>query len=167
MSVLPPEIPTGSERLGMRRARPAESELAYWIKRDALVPQQVAVDAWDETEQWQAHERRFATQDYYLFEMDGEAIGVMALVVAPEQIRLNQFFVLRSHQGNGTGTAALRVLVAEAVKRNLPIRLDVMPDNRRAIALYERFGFARIESMADRVAMVRRCGGPEPDSGLR
>ena len=167
MSALPPHIPTGWALLRIRRARPAESELAYRIKRDVLVPQQVAADAWDEAEQWQAHERRFATQDYYLLEMDGEAIGVMALVVAPEQIRLNQFFVSRSHHGNGAGTAALGALVDEAVKRNLPIRLDVMPDNRRAIALYEKFGFARIESTPDRVAMVRPCGESEPDSGLR
>lgn len=150
----------------MRRARADDSGLAYRIKRDALVPHQLAEGDWDEVEQWRGHERRFATQDYYLLEQDGEAVGVMALVTGQDQIRLNQFFVLHDRHGRGVGTFALRALVAEADRSGLSIRLDVMPDNHRAIALYEKFGFGRVDGAAGRVAMVRPCGSGA-DSAFR
>lgn len=158
MTDLSPDGLHAFERLTIRRARADESEMAYRIKRDALQAHPAIGDGWDEAEQWQAHKRRFAAQDYYLLEEDGTAVGVMALVIGPEQIRFNQFCVLRSHHGKGIGTAALRVLAAEADMRSLPIRLDVMPNNHRAIALYEKFGFGRVEGTAERVAMVRLCG---------
>ena len=145
-------------RLTMRRARADESAQAYRIKRDSLVPHQVSLCDWDESEQWRAHERRFATQDYYLLEEAGKPVGVMALVVGLEQIRLNQFFVMPDCHGRGIGTAALCALTTEADGVGLSVRLDVARDNQRAIALYENFGFRMLECTGDRVAMLRSPG---------
>ncbi len=167
MTDFPLEVAHASGRVTIRRARADDSELAYRIKCDALEEQLTAIEEWDDAEQWKAHERRFATQDYYLIELDCMVIGVMALAISPDQIRLNQFFVLHNHHGKGVGTAVLRALVAKADASGLPIRLDVMPDNRRAIALYGRFGFRQIEGSTARVAMVRPCDGSCSVQGSR
>ena len=92
-------------------------------------------------------------------------MGVMALMVDAERIRLNQFFLLPGHQGKGLGSLALRVLADEADRRGLPIRLDVKPENHRAIALYRRFGYREIERSDASVAMVRYCKGFAPGDG--
>ena len=139
----------------MRRARSDESETAYQIKRDALVADMAIREKWNEAQEWCNHERRFAVQEYYLLELEGEAIGVMAFVLEQEQIRLNQFFVQPSHHRRGIGAVALCVLAAEGDRRGLPIRLDVGPDNHRAIALYRRFGFSEIGNFSNRLGMVR------------
>ena len=101
--------------------------------------------------------RRFASQEYYLLEEQGQAVGVMALMVEAERIRLNQFFLLPGHQGKGLGSLVLRVLADEADRRGLPIRLDVKPENHRAIALYRRFGYREVDRSDAGVAMVRPC----------
>ena len=159
-----PSIPAHSTgRLTLRRARPEESELAYRVKRDALTAHPAAGEAWDEAKEWQAHLRRFAGQEYYLLEEAGAVVGVMALVIESGQVRFNQFFVLRSHQGRGLGTVALHVLADEADRRGLPTRLDVKAGNHRAIALYGRFGYREVARSDASIAMVRLCNALVPE----
>jgi ribosomal-protein-alanine N-acetyltransferase len=47
-------------------------------------------------------------------------------------------------QGQGIGTALLRMLLARADELLAPVFLEVRTDNAAAIALYERHGFARV-----------------------
>lgn len=146
-----------SGRFTLRRACPEESELAYRVKRAALAAQAAAGEGWDDANEWPTHQRRFASQEYYLLEEAGAVVGIMAMVVESGQVRFNQFFVLPSHQGKGLGTVALRVLADEADRRGLPTRLDVKAGNHRAIALYRRFGYREVERSDASVAMVRPC----------
>ncbi len=48
-------------------------------------------------------------------------------------------------RGRGIGSAAIRVLLAEAVSMGKPLRLYVNAMNRQALALYERLGFRRVD----------------------
>ena len=146
-----------SGRFTLRRARPEESQLAYRVKRAALSAQAAVSEEWDDAEEWPAHQRRFASQEYYLVEEAGAPVGVMAIVVEAGQLRFNQFFVLPGHQGKGLGTLVLRALADEADRRGLPTRLDVRARNHRAIALYRRFGYCEIARSAASIAMVRPC----------
>ena len=152
-----------SGRFTLRRARPEESQLAYHVKRAARAAQTAAGEAWDDANEWPAHQRRFASQEYYLLEELGQAVGVMALMVDAERIRLNQFFLLPGHQGKGLGSRALRVLADEADRRGLPTRLDVKAGNHRAIALYGRFGYREVARSDASIAMVRLCNALVPE----
>ncbi len=57
---------------------------------------------------------------------------------------LNELFVRESHRGTGVGDDLLDAALAVARDQPLPMDrlvLDVDPDNERAVAFYERWGF--------------------------
>ena len=81
--------------------------------------------------------------------------------------------VASTRWGEGTGTALLDALLAEAARRGCTeVFLEVRTDNARAQQLYRRYGFAEIgirrgyyqPSGADALVMRR---GAEPDGGAR
>jgi ribosomal protein S18 acetylase RimI-like enzyme len=52
--------------------------------------------------------------------------------------------LLQPYRGRGLGTALLRAVLHEAQSQGVSrVELEVYPSNQPAIALYERFGFAR------------------------
>lgn len=66
--------------------------------------------------------------------------------------------VARAHRGKGIGGQLLAALYREAVDRGYPsIRLDVIADNWRARALYERHGF--LPTRTERLGIVRHFFG--------
>ncbi|MDP4033263.1 MAG: GNAT family N-acetyltransferase [Pseudorhodobacter sp.] len=72
--------------------------------------------------------------------------GVMRLLqseVDNERFLVDGICVSRSARGRGIGTALIWALCDEGTRRGYPaIRLDVVDNNWRARALYERLGFA-------------------------
>ncbi|MEE6273363.1 GNAT family N-acetyltransferase [Georgenia wangjunii] len=76
----------------------------------------------------------------WLAERSGEVVGLaQAHAVGPGNVRplqLSVLYVLRAHQGTGTGQRLLDVAVGDA-----PCFLWVAEDNPRAIAFYRRNGF--------------------------
>ena len=62
--------------------------------------------------------------------------------LAPDSLLMDGIFVHGQARGQGIGTQLLDAIKAEAIARNLRhVRLDVIDNNPRARALYERQGF--------------------------
>ena len=101
------------------------------------------VEGWDEDEQRQLHERRFGAQDFRVINVAGKDVGIMAVVVAPECVNVNQLFLLQEHQGKDVGRRCMLLIMEEASQLGLPVRLRVMKVNPRALAFYHRLGFRR------------------------
>src|SRR5512141_110323 len=83
-------------------------------------------------------------------EIDGEVVGTAGLhPVGPAQRRRHVMTlglsIAKSAQGKGVGRALMQALVdyADRWAGVLRIELTVYPDNERAIALYEKFGFVQ------------------------
>jgi ribosomal protein S18 acetylase RimI-like enzyme len=129
--------------LTLRRVGPADGEFAYRVKKAALRGYVEKVWGWNEEEQRQLHERRFAAQEFRIIALDGSDVGVVATVETADALRVNQLLVLPEHQGRGIGTECMRLLLEQARRRGLSVRLQVMKVNPRAVAFYERLGFAR------------------------
>lgn len=68
------------------------------------------------------------------FSYSTEAGGPVVLV--------EEAFILPEHRGSGLGSELFRFLRAEYSGKAARLRLEVAPDNTRAIQLYERLGFA-------------------------
>ncbi|MCU1683461.1 MAG: rimI [Amycolatopsis sp.] len=89
---------------------------------------------------------------YYLAARDEESGGVVGYAgLAVVGRRLGEFEasvhtigVDPDFQSQGIGTALLRMLLARADEVLAPVFLEVRTDNASAIALYERYGFARV-----------------------
>jgi [ribosomal protein S18]-alanine N-acetyltransferase len=100
-------------------------------------------DAWSVEQFWQELAQ---SSRYYLVARDESGIvgygGVLAL---PPDADVQTLGVRPDRQGSGIASRLLAALLAEAVGRGAThVMLEVRGDNAAAVALYERFGFARI-----------------------
>jgi [ribosomal protein S18]-alanine N-acetyltransferase len=106
---------------------------------------------------------------YYLVaDQDGVIVGYAGLLVAATQADVLTLAVAPDRWGQGTGSALLEALLAEAERRGCTeIFLEVRTDNTRAQRLYRRYGFSQIgirkgyyqPSGADALVMRRDLDG--------
>jgi GNAT superfamily N-acetyltransferase len=131
------------DNLTLRKARPEDSGFTYRVKRVAFRGYVEKVWGWDEDEQRQLHEQRFKAQDFRIINLAGKDIGIMAVVVEPDCLRLNQLYLLPEHQGKGIGRECMLMIMEEAHQLGLPVRLRVLKVNPRALAFFQKLGFTR------------------------
>ncbi len=114
-----------------------------------------------------------ASRHYLVADDDGGVIGYAGLLTAGTQADVVTIAVALARWGEGTGTALLDALLAEAARRGCTeVFLEVRTDNTRAQQLYRRYGFTEIgirkgyyqPSGADALVMRRAAG---PDGGPR
>jgi len=127
--------------VSLRQATARDSEFAFQMKRAALGEYVRQVWGWDEEEQWRLHQRRFASQDFRVIVVAGADSGILALSHGSDCLRVNQLLLLPEYQGRGFGTACMRQVIEDAARGGLPVRLQVLRVNRRAIEFYRRLGF--------------------------
>jgi putative acetyltransferase len=146
------------DNLILRQAGPDDSEFAFRAKEAAFRQYVEKAWGWDEAEQRRLHEERFAAQDFRIISVAGTDVGIMATVVAPDCLKLNQLFILPEHQGQGIGSACMLLIMDEARGLGLPVRLRVLKVNPRARAFYERLGFVRTGQTDTHDLMEWGCG---------
>ncbi len=129
--------------LTLRKASPGDREFAYRVRRAAFREYVEKVSGWDEDAQRRLHEQRFASQDFRIVNLAGTDIGIMAVDVMSDCLKVNQLFLLPGHQGAGLGRECMARIMDEARRRGLPVRLRVLKVNPRALAFYRRLGFIR------------------------
>jgi GNAT superfamily N-acetyltransferase len=127
----------------MRKARPEDREFAYRVREASFRDYVEKVEGWGDAEQRRQHEGRFAAQDFRIVSVAGTDVGVVAMVVTPDCVKLNQLLALPEHQGRAIGRHCMLALMDEARTLGLPVRLRVMKVNPRARVFYERLGFRR------------------------
>jgi len=147
------EVANGMSDLAMRAASADDGEFAYRAKRAAFKEYVDEAWGWDEDEQRRLHERRYQAQDYRVVSVTGVDVGVMAIVMASGALVVNQLFILPEHQGQGIGGRCMSVVLNEAQELRLPVRLRVLKNNPRALAFYERLGFARVGETGTHIAL--------------
>jgi len=143
------------DNLKLRKAKANDSEFAYRTKKAAFGQYVEQVWGWDEEEQRQLHERRYASQEFSVIQLSGVNVGIMAIVQEPDCVKLNQMFVLPEYQGRGTGTACTMRVIEDAAASELSVRLRVLKVNSRAIAFFQRLGFKSVGESDTHVLMER------------
>lgn len=91
------------ENPALRPALPADSDFAYRAKRAAFREYVEEVWGWDEVEQRRLHEQRFVAQGFRVINVGGTDVGVMAVVVAPDCLKVNQLLILPEHKARVSG----------------------------------------------------------------
>ena len=108
---------------------------------------------------------------YYLVAEDNEVIvGYAGLLAAGSQGEVLTLAVAGRRWGQGTGSALLEALLAEAARHGCTeVFLEVRTDNVRAQLLYRRYGFVQIgirrgyyQPSGTDALVMRRELGPEP-----
>ena len=83
---------------------------------------------------------------------DGETAAFFRFVPDGERMELDDLYVLPAFRDRGIGTAVLRRCVAQG----RPVCFYVFTKNNRAVALYEREGFRKVEDVSPtRMIMAR------------
>lgn len=114
------------------------------------------------------------TRHYIVAVAGEEIVGYAGLAAAGDQADVQTIAVSAPMQRVGVGSAMLKELLAEAVRRGATaVFLEVRADNPPAQAMYEGFGFERIglrrdyyDDGTDAVMMMRKLnGGVESANG--
>lgn len=102
----------------------------------------------------------------------GGVLWALAREVDNDRFLIDGICVAKAHRGKGVGSQLLAALYREAAERGYGVvRLDVVQDNFRARALYERQGFRAVRTedlgvlrflfgFASSTTMVRSLAGP-------
>ena len=148
------------KNLRLRPVTADDSEFAYQTKQASFREYAEKVWGWDEEEQRQLHERRFAAQVFRVIQLSDIDVGIMAMLRQPDCINLHQLFILPAYQGKGIGEAVLKLIIKEAAEAKLPIRLQVLKVNNRAFSFYQRLGFNRTGENETHILMERDSQPP-------
>ena len=124
--------------LKMRKATANDSEFAYQTKKAAFRVYVEQVWGWDEDEQRSLHEKRFASQDFYVINVCGSDVGILSVVRQPDYMKVNQIYIMPEYQSKGIGAACMIHFIEDAAALNLPVRFQVLKINSRAISFYQR-----------------------------
>src|ERR671911_593120 len=115
---LPPDL--SFDRLSQT---PEAMDFAFEVKRAAIGPHIIARWGWDEAFQRTFHEQRFRNTPLSRIMLKGQAVGTIALTALADHLRLDEFYLLPPHQGQGLRTRILPLFLAAAAPRKPPLRL--------------------------------------------
>lgn len=79
----------------------------------------------------------------------------MSLDLTQNFIKLNQLFLAPEHQGFGIGARCMALVLDQGAQMNLPVRLNVMKVNPRAMAFYQRLGFRTLDETPSHFVLER------------
>jgi ribosomal protein S18 acetylase RimI-like enzyme len=141
--------------LVLTKAKTSDSEFAYNTKKAAFKEYIEKAGGWDEKEQRTLHDTRFVSQCYQVIQVDKIDVGYMSVVRQPDCMKLYQMFILPEYQNRGIGAACMKHITKDADTFKLPVRLQVLKVNNRAISFYERLRFKRTGESDTHILMER------------
>jgi ribosomal protein S18 acetylase RimI-like enzyme len=80
-----------------------------------------------------------------VIQAEGVDAGWAVLNTMPHEVRVVEIMVSPAMRGRGIGSAAIQQVLETATAARIPVRLLVTVTNHRALRLYERLGFRKIE----------------------
>jgi GNAT superfamily N-acetyltransferase len=125
--------------------------------------------AWDEARkraflrqqfdlQWAQYRQHYEGAEWLIVLREAAPIGRLYLKTGSVEVRLMDVALVRAERGQGMGTALMRSILRYADGLGVPVSLHVEPFNP-AIRLYERLGFATVETRGIYCFMERPAPG--------
>jgi GNAT superfamily N-acetyltransferase len=139
----------------LRTASANDSEFAFAVRETAFARYAELAVGWCETEERRLHARRFNAHDFRIITAAGVDVGVLAVRIETDHMKVNQLFILPEHQGKGMGAVCMQIVLDEARRLGLPVRLRVLKGNPRALAFYLRVGFCVAGETDTHILLVR------------
>ena len=93
---------------------------------------------------------------WWVVTCDGRPVGRLYVAQTAHDLRIMDVSLLASHRRRGIGSALMRAILEEAQASGVPASLHVEPFNP-ALRLYERLGFAIVETRGVYLFMERPC----------
>ena len=96
---------------------------------------------WDKEFQHNYFDGNFEPKKRLIISVEDEDLGVLQAEWRTDSLFLANNEILPSHQGRGIGTRIVQDLLVRARRESLPVTLQVLLGNLRALGFYERLGF--------------------------
>ena len=146
---------TSGDEITLRPENPGDREFLFRVYAStrqaemALVPwtlEQKEAFIWMQFEaQSREYQQRFKAADFQIVLVNGAAAGRLYLDRRADEIRIVDITLLPEWRGRGIGSHLLGEVLAEGVRRGLPVSIHVEGSNP-ALTLYERLGFQKVSA---------------------
>jgi ribosomal protein S18 acetylase RimI-like enzyme len=157
MSVtLRPIAPEDEEFLLRVYSSTRSDEIAVWGWNQA---QQEAFLRMQFTVQQRAYEMQYGEADHHIILFQDQQVGRILISRMDHYILLVDIAVLPQYRNKGIGTLLIKELCAEAARKDVSVRLQVLKSNGAAARLYERLGFSMTGEDSIYLQMERRPRG--------
>lgn len=143
------------ENLELREAKPSDSQFVLQVRKQAFGKYVEQVWGWNEEEQRKLHQKRFASQQFYIIQWSGIDVGIVAVKRERDILTVNQLLILPEYQGKGIGRACMIRIMNDATTTQSSVKLRVLKINSRAQTFFERLGFERIGESDTHIQMQR------------
>ena len=132
--------PMDRVRISLRAATSADYDFLWNLNRAAQGTYVEATWGWDEAFQRDYFDKRFDPATRQIVQFEGRDVGMWGLEQRADCVFVAEIGLLPEFQRLGIGTKLLTDALAEAGRREVQCRLQVLRVNP-ARALYERLGF--------------------------
>ncbi len=100
---------------------------------------------------------QYKSAEYYIIKYNGNDAGRLIIDRSDEMIHLMDIALLPEYREKGLGSKLIKDLLLDATREGKPIRLYVEIFNR-ALHLYERFGFKKLQQVGVYYEMEWKAG---------
>ena len=150
--------------MNIRKAVQADVDFTFAVKEAAFREYVEKVWGWDEIDQRELHEVRFASQNAHIIQYRGIDVGYYSMSSTADWISVYQIFILPAYQRKGLGSACMRRILSDARAQKKVVRLQVLKINTRATTFYEGLGFKIVDVDDTHVQMEILTGCNRPVS---
>ncbi len=135
------------DQIRLLPATGADTEFARGVHHSALREAVVRqFGSWDEELQDGFFERSGFPTGFEIVEFEGSRCGYFRIESSATHVDVHNLYLHPDYQRKGIGTRLLRLAIKQAANSQLPVRLQVLHENTKAAALYQRLGFEVIGS---------------------
>lgn len=114
---------------------------------------------WDDDVEREYFDESFKENKYQIISCDGDDIGCLVKTTNPEEIFINEIQILPEYQNKGIGSIIITSIIEESENLDLPIKLEVLKTNEKAIRFYHRLNFCKFGENGSHIFMIRNPRG--------
>jgi ribosomal protein S18 acetylase RimI-like enzyme len=150
----------------LRPATDEDRDFCYSVHKAAMYENVHQLWGWIEEDQISYFDRTWRPVENQIVVVEGRDSGVLCVDHRDGEIYLGRIEVSPNLQGKGVGTYLVRALQAQAEQRKVPLVLEVLRNNERAIALYTRLGFKTTEVHGHKILLRWEVKGAKMNTSI-
>ncbi len=143
-------------KYSIRKGTPADLQASYDIRKNALGEYVKQTWGWDEDWQWKYHLEDFNPEILYVIEIDGVPVATLEEIPEDDAILITGIYIIDKYQSMGIGKELMKSVMADALKENKSVKLQVLKVNDRAKEFYIRLGFEVFDESKSHYKMIYR-----------
>lgn len=110
---------------------------------------------WDDDIERAYFDKSFKKIEYQVITLNEQDIGCLVKKTNSNEIFIHEIQILPKYQNKGIGSMIITSIIEESEKLNIPVKLEVLKSNSKAIQLYRRMNFYKYGENESHIFMIR------------